>query len=94
MDKKNYMWNPDKLLCIKNTVSVIALNGVCLTYKNDIAWNKTVNRMAEFDYPNITDSDMRYIVAYLIRRQRRRWRNTGRLKTGKNIVSRKRLMDS
>jgi cytochrome c2 len=80
---------PGQILIHKKCGKCHSLERVYLTYKNDIAWNKTVKRMAEFDYPNITSSDARHIVAYLIQQERRRRRNADRLKIGKNIVSRK-----
>ncbi len=79
---------PDQIIMNKKCSKCHSLERVYLMYKNDRERQKTVNRMAEFDYPDVTDSDTQRIVSYLIRQQRRR-DGTDRLKTGKNLVSRK-----
>ena len=44
-----------------------SLERIYQTYKPD--WNETVNRMAQFDYPNINNAEMRQIVQYLTEQQ-------------------------
>jgi hypothetical protein len=78
-----------KILMNRKCGKCHSLERVYLVYKSDAAWNETVNKMAEFDYPHISGTDVRQIVAYLIQQQRRRWSNADRLKTGKSLVSRK-----
>ncbi len=44
-----------------------SLERIYQTYKPD--WSETVNRMAQFDYPNISNAEVRQIVQYLTEQQ-------------------------
>lgn len=47
-----------------------SLDRVYRAYKSEESWEKTVNRMAELDLPNITTADVEQVLNYLIERQK------------------------
>ena len=65
------------------------LERIFLSSKDGKNWQQTVQRMAELDYPNISNVDVERITDYLIEQQQRRAKGTDRRRTGKNLVSRK-----
>ncbi|XOF35033.1 MAG: hypothetical protein ACL93V_07020 [Candidatus Electrothrix sp. YB6] len=69
-----------------------SLERVYQNYKSDIAWTETIHKMAELDYPNITSSDVKQIVGYLVRQQEKRQgeeKEKLRLKIGRTLVQQK-----
>ncbi|MCI5146487.1 MAG: hypothetical protein D3923_13410, partial [Candidatus Electrothrix sp. AR3] len=68
-----------------------SLERIYITYKTTIAWQEAVDRMAEFDAPNIIDSDITLVVSYLIDQQKRRAKDNKQLKVdiGKNLTVQK-----
>ena len=65
-----------------------SLERVYRTYKSDMAWTETINKMATLDYPNITNSDVKQIVDYLSKQQEKRQVDAD-TEIGRNLVSQK-----
>ncbi|MCI5210446.1 MAG: hypothetical protein D3910_17035 [Candidatus Electrothrix sp. ATG2] len=63
------------------------------TIKTDQGWTDTVNRMVSFDTPNISESQGKQVLNYLISQQKRRdeltAEDTGKEKIGKKLVEQK-----
>jgi len=71
-----------------------ALERVFKALKTDQGWTETVNRMISFDTPNISESQGKQIVNYLIIQQKRREKlaaeaSGARGKIGRNMVEQK-----
>ena len=66
-----------------------SLERIFLTCKDEKDWRRTVQRMAELDYPNISSADIEQITTYLIQQQQRRAESRDPRKNGRNLVSRK-----
>jgi mono/diheme cytochrome c family protein len=69
-----------------------SLERVYQSYKSDIAWTHTIHKMAELDYPNITNFDVKQIVGYLVQQQQKRQgeeKDKLRMEIGRSLVSRK-----
>ncbi|MCI5124299.1 MAG: hypothetical protein D3925_07445, partial [Candidatus Electrothrix sp. AR5] len=69
-----------------------SLERVYQSYKSDVAWSHTINKMAELDYPNITNFDVKQIVGYLVQQQQKRQgeeKDKLRMEIGRSLVSRK-----
>ena len=67
-----------------------SLERVYQSYKSDIAWSHTINKMAELDYPNITNFDMKQIVGYLVQQQQKRQgeeKDKLRMEIGRSLVT-------
>ncbi|MCI5146863.1 MAG: hypothetical protein D3923_15395, partial [Candidatus Electrothrix sp. AR3] len=65
-----------------------SLERVYRTYKSDMAWAQTINKMATLDYPNITNSDLQQIVDYLSKQQEKRQVDADK-EIGRNLVAQK-----
>jgi nitrate/TMAO reductase-like tetraheme cytochrome c subunit len=63
-----------------------SLERIYQTYKPD--WTETVNRMAQFDYPNISNAEVRQIAQYLTEQQEKLQSLTG-TDGVRNLISRK-----
>ena len=79
----------DQNLMGKKCSKCHSLERIFLRSKERKDWQQTVQRMAELDYPYISNVDVERITDYLIEQQQRREKGTDRRKTGKNLVSRK-----
>ncbi len=69
-----------------------SLERVYQNYKSDIAWTETIHKMAELDYPNITNFDVNQIVGYLVQQQYKRQgeeKDKLRMEIGRSLVSKK-----
>lgn len=69
-----------------------SLERVYQSYKSDVAWNETISKMAELDYPNITNFDVQQIVGYLVQQQERRKGEKEeklRMEVGRSLVTKK-----
>lgn len=69
-----------------------SLERVYQSYKSDIAWSHTIHKMAELDYPNITNFDVKQIVGYLVQQQQKRQgeeQDKLRMEIGRSLVSQK-----
>jgi mono/diheme cytochrome c family protein len=69
-----------------------SLERVYQSYKSDVAWSETINKMAELDYPNITNFDVKQIVGYLVQQQQKRQgeeKDKLRMEIGRSLVSKK-----
>ncbi|WP_339136483.1 MAG: hypothetical protein WGN25_01200 [Candidatus Electrothrix sp. GW3-4] len=69
-----------------------SLERVYQSYKSDIAWTQTIHKMAELDYPNITNFDVKQIVGYLVQQQQKRQgeeKDKLRMEIGRSLVSQK-----
>ncbi|MCI5140756.1 MAG: hypothetical protein D3909_03310 [Candidatus Electrothrix sp. ATG1] len=69
-----------------------SLERVYQSYKSDIAWTQTITKMAELDYPNITNFDVKQIVGYLVQQQEKRQgeeKDKLRMEIGRSLVSQK-----
>ncbi|CAK8717646.1 Quinohemoprotein amine dehydrogenase A, alpha subunit, heme binding [Candidatus Electrothrix aarhusensis] len=69
-----------------------SLERVYQSYKSDVAWTHTIHKMAELDYPNITNFDVKQIVGYLVQQQQKRQgeeKDKLRMEIGRSLVSRK-----
>uniref|UniRef100_UPI004057115C hypothetical protein n=1 Tax=Candidatus Electrothrix sp. TaxID=2170559 RepID=UPI004057115C len=69
-----------------------SLERVYQSYKSDVAWSETINKMAELDYPNITNFDVQQIVGYLIQQQQKRQgeeQDKLRMEIGRSLVNKK-----
>ena len=69
-----------------------SLERVYQSYKSDIAWTETIHKMAELDYPNITNFDVKQIVGYLVQQQQKRQgeeEDKLRMEIGRSLVSKK-----
>jgi mono/diheme cytochrome c family protein len=69
-----------------------SLERVYQSYKSDTAWTHTIHKMAELDYPNITNFDVQQIVGYLVQQQQKRQgeeKDKLRMEIGRSLVSRK-----
>ncbi|MCI5208679.1 MAG: hypothetical protein D3910_07775 [Candidatus Electrothrix sp. ATG2] len=69
-----------------------SLERVYQSYKSDIAWTHTITKMAELDYPNITNFDVKQIVGYLVQQQQKRQgeeKDKLRMEIGRSLVSQK-----
>ncbi|MCW5203499.1 hypothetical protein VU11_03220 [Desulfobulbus sp. US2] len=69
-----------------------SLERVYQSYKSDIAWTHTIHKMAELDYPNITNFDVKQIVGYLVQQQQKRQgeeKDKLRMEIGRSLVSQK-----
>jgi cytochrome c2 len=87
-------WTPrsiasDQNLMEKRCSKCHSLERIFLRSKDRKDWQQTVQRMAELDYPYISNVDVERITDYLIDQQQRREKSTDGRKTGKNLVSRK-----
>ena len=87
-------WAPRSMASDQNLMGIKcskchSLERVFLSSKDGKGWQRTVRRMAELDYPNISTADVERITDYLIEEQQRREKSTDRRKTGKNLISRK-----
>ncbi|RWX51822.1 Quinohemoprotein amine dehydrogenase A, alpha subunit, heme binding [Candidatus Electrothrix marina] len=69
-----------------------SLERVYQSYKSDVAWTHTIHKMAELDYPNITNFDVKQIVGYLVQQQQKRQgeeKDKLRMEIGRSLVSQK-----
>ncbi|MDU9050723.1 MAG: hypothetical protein Q3M30_17890 [Candidatus Electrothrix sp. Rat3] len=69
-----------------------SLERIYQSYKSDIAWTHTIHKMAELDYPNITNFDVKQIVGYLVQQQQKRQgeeKDKLRMEIGRSLVSQK-----
>jgi mono/diheme cytochrome c family protein len=69
-----------------------SLERVYQSYKSDIAWTETIHKMAELDYPNITNFDVKQIVGYLVQQQQKRQgeeKDKLRMEIGRSLVNKK-----
>ena len=69
-----------------------SLERVYQSYKSDVAWSETISKMAELDYPNITNFDVQQIVGYLVQQQEKRQgeeKEKIRMEIGRSLVTRK-----
>lgn len=69
-----------------------SLERVYQSYKSDIAWTHTIHKMAELDYPNITNFDIKQIVGYLVQQQQKRQGEEEeklRMEIGRSLVKQK-----
>lgn len=71
-----------------------ALERIFKALKSDQGWTETVNRMVSYDTPNISDSEGKQILAYLISQQKRREKlafemSGDKSKRGRNLVEQK-----
>ncbi|MCI5223680.1 MAG: hypothetical protein D3924_13670 [Candidatus Electrothrix sp. AR4] len=69
-----------------------SLERVYQSYKSDVAWTQTIHKMAELDYPNITNFDVNQIVGYLVQQQQKRQGEVEEkleAKIGKSLVNQK-----
>ncbi|MCI5148455.1 MAG: hypothetical protein D3916_03505 [Candidatus Electrothrix sp. MAN1_4] len=69
-----------------------SLERVYQSYKSDVAWSETIHKMAELDYPNITNFDVQQIVGYLIQQQQKRQgeeEERMRMEIGRSLVTQK-----
>ncbi len=69
-----------------------SLERIYQSYKSDIAWNETIHKMAELDYPNITNFDVKQIVGYLVQQQQKRQgeeKDKLRMEIGRSLVGKK-----
>ncbi|MCI5217987.1 MAG: hypothetical protein D3914_02030 [Candidatus Electrothrix sp. LOE2] len=69
-----------------------SLERVYQSYKSDTAWSHTIHKMAELDYPNITNFDVKQIVGYLVQQQQKRQgeeKDKLRMEIGRSLVSKK-----
>jgi hypothetical protein len=67
-----------------------SLERVYQSYKSDTAWTHTIHKMAELDYPNITNFDVKQIVGYLVQQQLKRQgeeKDKLRMEIGRSLVS-------
>ncbi|MCI5166557.1 MAG: hypothetical protein D3903_10810 [Candidatus Electrothrix sp. GM3_4] len=67
-----------------------SLERVYQSYKSDSAWEHTIHKMAELDYPNITNFDVKQIVGYLVQQQLKRQgeeKDKLRMEIGRSLVS-------
>ncbi|MCI5124300.1 MAG: hypothetical protein D3925_07450 [Candidatus Electrothrix sp. AR5] len=87
-------WTPRSIAADQNLMGrkcskCHSLERVFLRSKDRKDWQQTVQRMAELDYPYISNVDVERITDYLVEQQQRREKSTDRQKTGKNLVTRK-----
>ena len=69
-----------------------SLERVYQSYKSDVAWSHTIHKMAELDYPNITNFDVKQIVGYLVQQQQKRQgeeKDKLRMEIGRSLVTQK-----
>ena len=69
-----------------------SLERVYQSYKSDVAWTYTIHKMAELDYPNITNFDIKQIVGYLVQQQQKRQGEEEeklRMEIGRSLVKQK-----
>lgn len=69
-----------------------SLERVYQSYKSDVAWTHTIHKMAELDYPNITNFDVKHIVGYLVQQQEKRQGEEEeklRMEIGRSLVKKK-----
>ncbi|MGB5687060.1 MAG: hypothetical protein WBM35_14730 [Candidatus Electrothrix sp.] len=69
-----------------------SLERIYQSYKSDVAWTHTIHKMAELDYPNITNFDVKQIVGYLVQQQQKRQgeeKDKLRMEIGRSLVTQK-----
>ncbi|XCN73579.1 MAG: hypothetical protein Q3M24_02160 [Candidatus Electrothrix aestuarii] len=88
------LWNPLRVTTgqggmAKKCSKCHSLERVFLADKNENDWRETVQRMADLDYPNISQGDVEQITSYLIVNQQQRGKKRDHRKNGKNLIARK-----